>query len=178
MKAGKLLITIGLVILIFSAFFFYQRYNPLRLSFSISDYRAQGITDSASMPVEIIIPAIKLDLSIIPAKLVKNSWETTDKGVSYLISSPIPGNIGNSILYGHDWANILGPITKLKTGQIIEIKFVTGAIKKFEINTISLVSPDQASILAPSGDARITLYTCTGFWDSKRFVVTAILKGN
>jgi len=175
MKAGKLLIAVGLVILLFSAYFFYQRYNPLRLSFSISDYRAQGITDSASMPVEIIIPAIKLDLPVIPARLVKNSWETTDKGVSYLTSSPIPGNKGNSILYGHDWSNILGPITKLKTGQVIEVRFVAGAVRKFAINTISLVSPDQASILAPSADARITLYTCAGFWDSKRFVVTAVL---
>jgi LPXTG-site transpeptidase (sortase) family protein len=175
MKPGKLLITVGLIILIFSAFFFYQRYNPLRLSFSISDYRAQGITDSASMPVEIIIRGIKLDLPVIPARLVKNSWETTDKGVSYLLSSPIPGNPGNSILYGHDWSNILGPITKLKTGQSIEIKFVTGASRKFVINTISLVSPVQASILAPSKDAQITLYTCAGFWDSQRFVVTAKL---
>lgn len=171
---GKLLIGFGLIILLFSAFYFWQRYNPQRLSFAINNYSSKNfISDSVSMPIEIIIPAINLKLPIIPAQLKNNNWEATTKGVSYLSSSPIPGTKGNSILYGHNWPNLLGNIIQLKPGQIIQIKIANGQIRKFVINTISVVSPRQTSILAPSEDVRITLYTCTGFWDEKRFVVVA-----
>jgi len=174
---GKLLIGIGTIILLFSVFFFWERYNPQRLSFNINDYSENTTNaNSASRPVGIIIPAINLKLPIIPSEIKNGNWEATTKGVSYLSSSAIPGTKGNSILYGHDWPNLLGNITKLKPGQNIQIKFADGTIKNFVINTLSLVSPNQVSILAPSKTAQITLYTCTGFWDSKRFVVTAILK--
>ena len=43
------------------------------------------------------------------------------------------------------------------------------------IEYTQVVTPDQTHILAPSDDRRVTLYTCTGFLDRKRFVVTATL---
>ena len=173
---GKLLIGLGIIILLFSGYFFWERYTPRNLSFAVSNISGQIDSANSNMPSDIIIPAIKLDLPIIPAKLTNGNWEATTKGVSYLSSSPIPGNLGNSILYGHDWPNLLGNITKLKPGQNIKIKYTNGKIKEFTINTTNLVSPNEISILGPSKNSKITLYTCAGFWDSKRFVVTAILK--
>jgi LPXTG-site transpeptidase (sortase) family protein len=173
---GKLLVIFGVIILLFSVFFFWERYTPQRLSFNISNYSNNNIGDSGEKPIEIIIPAINLDLPVIPAKLVRGNWEATSRGVSYLSSSPIPGTEGNSILYGHDWPNLLGNILKLKPGQIVKIKYLDGKIKIFTINSTVFVSPNETSILAPSKDTRITLYTCAGLFDSKRFVVTAILK--
>jgi LPXTG-site transpeptidase (sortase) family protein len=169
---GKLLICLGIIILLFSGFFFYERYNPQSLSFSVNDLNT--ITaKSTYKPTEITIPSIDLRLPIIPAKLEKGKWESTTKGISYLSSSPIPGNQGNSILYGHDWPNLLGNITKLKPGQKITIKYSNNKTRDFIIYSTILVSPKETSILAPSKDARITLYTCAGFWDNKRFVVVA-----
>jgi LPXTG-site transpeptidase (sortase) family protein len=173
---GKLLVGFGIIILIFSAIFFWERYAPQRLSFNINNYPDNNVANSASKPIEVIISAINMDLPIIPAKLVRGNWEATTKGVSYLSSSPIPGTTGNSILYGHDWPNLLGNILKLKPGQIIKIKYLDGESKEFIINSTALVSPNEISILAPSKDARITLYTCTGLFDNKRFVVVAILQ--
>jgi LPXTG-site transpeptidase (sortase) family protein len=170
---GKLLILLGVIIIFISGFLFWQRYTPQRLSFAISDYMGENVSNSSSAPSEIIIPAINLKLPIIPAELKNGNWEATTNGVSYLSSSPIPGAVGNSILYGHNWPNLLGNIVRLKPGQIIQIKSANGKVKNFVINTIATVSPKQTSILAPSKNPQITLYTCTGFWDSKRFVVVA-----
>lgn len=174
MNLAKLLIGVGLITLFLSGILFWERNNPQRLSFAESSYLNKTIEASSSaIPAEIIIPAINLDLPIIPAKLNNNKWEATTKGISYLSSSPIPGEKGNSILYGHNWPNLLGNITKLKPGQVIQIKSADGKAKNFVINSTVTVSPIDTEILAPSKNPQITLYTCTGFLDNKRFVVVA-----
>ncbi len=175
MSFSKLLIAAGIICFISAAFLFWQRYNPQRLAFAVSEVSSkQGLTGSQT-PIEIIIKDIRLDLPIIPAKIEKGNWEATTKGVSFLSSSPVPGSVGNSILYGHNWPNLLGNILKLKTGQEIKIKFSDGSTKLFVIDSTVLVSPKEVSILAPSKTAQITLYTCTGFLDNKRFVIKAKL---
>lgn len=176
MTPAKWLFGFGLIALLFSAFLFWERYNPERLSFAVNDYLSQTTGAKAtSAPTEIIIPAIKLDLPIIPAKMEKNKWEATTKGISYLSSSPVPGESGNSILYGHNWPNLLGNIVKLKPGQSIQIKYADGRVKDFIIASTVSVSPNDTGILAPSEKPQITLYTCSGFWDRKRFVIVAKL---
>lgn len=176
MSMYKLLAGFGIICFISAAFLFWQRYNPQRLAFAVNDYPGKTtVYDLTSSPVEIIIPAINLDLSIFPAKLQKGKWEATTKGVSWLSSSPIPGTEGNSILYGHNWPNLLGNIPKLKPGQVIKIKFIDGSTKNFVIDSTVSVSPKEVSILAPSQTSQITLYTCTGFLDNQRFIIKAKL---
>jgi LPXTG-site transpeptidase (sortase) family protein len=185
MNLSKLLTILGILIIIFSGYLYWQRTTPQRLSFAIKELPKLTATESAflstalnSTPMlfEIMIPAIRLDLPIIPSKITNGNWEATTRGVSYLSSSPTPGTKGNSILYGHDWPNLLGNINKLKPGQLIRIKSTDGKIYDFIVNTTAIVSPNDISILGPSEDTRITLYTCMGFFDDRRFVVSAILK--
>ncbi|MBI2028304.1 MAG: sortase [Candidatus Levybacteria bacterium] len=117
-----------------------------------------------------------MDLEIFPAKIVNNRWEITAQGVSYLSSSPLPGEKGNSVLYGHNWTNILGNLIKIKPGEEIVIVSNRNNKRTFVVEHISVVDPENTQILANTSDRRITLYTCSGFLDSKRFVVTALLK--
>lgn len=126
-------------------------------------------------PIGLVIKSVGIELPILPARIQRGGvWESTPRGVSYLSSSPLPGESGNSILYGHNWPNLLGSLPQVKPGSSIEIVFADGSRKKFVITFTSLVTPDQSHILAPTADSRITLYTCAGFLDSRRFVVTAI----
>lgn len=173
MSFSKLLIGLGIICLISASFFYLQRNNPQRLYFAVNDLPTQSDTKNTALPTEIIIKDLSLDLPIMPAKLENGKWEATTKGISYLSSSPIPGEAGNSILYGHNWPNLLGNIVKLKPGQVIIIKFADGSVKNFRIDSIATVSPKETGILASSETSQITLYTCTGFLDSKRFVVVA-----
>ena len=64
----------------------------------------------------------------------------------------------------------------MKPGDRIEIAFSDGSIREFVVAYTTTVNPGQVEILKDSEDSRLTLYTCTGFLDSKRFVVTAKLK--
>ena len=172
---SQLFFFIGLACLAVSAALLFQHYSPYRLpftSYTTTPAIACYLKDE-NPPKTLRIKALHIELPIIPSKIEKKEWETTSEGVSYLASSPLPGATGNSILYGHNWTNLLGNLEKAKSGQVIEIEFKNGEKKHFLIQRLATVWPDQKSVLYPSEDKRITLYTCTGFLDSKRFVVVA-----
>jgi sortase (surface protein transpeptidase) len=89
-------------------------------------------------------------LDISDGEVVDDRWSISDTGVSYLTSSVVPGTAGNSVMYGHNKGDILG-------GLPMQIK------------------PTQVEILNQSDDTRLTIYTCSGFLDTARFVVVGKL---
>ena len=172
---ANFLIFFGIILLIVSSYSLWQRYNPNRLAFEVADDSISSVSlvMEGSEPANLLIQDLDINLIVFPALLDKNRWDTTTKGVSYLTSSVRPGNIGNSIFYGHNYKNILGNLQEARPGQIIDIKVKDGSWKKYRIEYIQTVNPDQVGLLKQTEDKRLTLYTCTGFLDSKRLVVTA-----
>lgn len=169
---SNLLLIAGFVALIYSLYLSYLHFAPNRLAFS------GNLTQKAEYygplkPERIIIKSIKLNLPIEIAQKKGNYWPTTHNGVSYLSSTPIPGENGNSVLYGHNWTSIFGSLPKVKPGQTLEITYSNGKSKRFVIENTAEVDPSQIQIINPTNDIRLTIYTCTGFLDSKRFVVVA-----
>lgn len=165
--------------LLYGLYLIFQRYNPGKLAF------IDGVTVSRSTqpiklayPQKITIASADISVPIIPIKITKNSWVTTNKGVALLTSSPLPGQRGNSVLYGHNWSNILGNLYKTRIGDEVLVDYPDGTKIPFEVAFISVVTPDQSHIIGPSSDTRITIYTCAGMFDEKRLVVTAIAKSS
>ncbi|KKR11401.1 MAG: Sortase family protein [Candidatus Woesebacteria bacterium GW2011_GWA1_39_21] len=178
---SKFLIFSGVCLFAFGGYLVWERNSPRRVSFNSPPPEQkgsliEGINSAGVAPKIIKIPSIGKELEIFPAKINNGYWESTKKGVSYLITSPVPGEVGNSIIYGHNYPNLLKDLTKVKVGDEIKIVYDGGAEKSFEVFFTQVVGPNQSSILNPTEDRRITLYTCSGFFDSKRFVATAILK--
>lgn len=176
-RLANLLTTFGLICLVLAAFLCWRRTTPRRLSFNLKTSPPTEKNISPLEPKTLIIKDLGIKLPISPSQVKKGKWEASTKGVSYLSTSPIPGEVGNSILYGHDWPNLLGNLVKIKPGQEVEILFNDGSTEKFTVKITQTVTPEQTNILAPSNDQRITLYTCIGFLDRKRFAVTAIEAG-
>jgi len=161
----------GIFCIFLSTFLVFQRYYPknLRLqNINTASYSTKNVS-----PLKISIPSLDIALKIVPAKYINGNFQTITDGVSYLDSTPIPGNKGNSILYGHNWTSLLGSLPKIKTGDEIKIVFSNGETKTFIVKYTTTVDPSQTQILAESLDSRITIYTCSGFLDSKRFVAVA-----
>lgn len=156
-KLGKIFLFLGLVFSIATSYLFWERINPFRISSIDSKY--QG-------PVRIVIKSVNIDLPIIPGD--------TKDGVSYLSSSSLPTETGNSVFYGHNWANLIGNLVKVKPSDNIEIIMSDGIKLNFKVAFTSIATPDQTHFISPTKDKRITLYTCIGLFDTKRFVVTAI----
>lgn len=168
-------ITLGIILVILSGLLLWQRYNPQRLAFSdVGSAVSESVSEENNPPVALTIKDLDIKLPVFPAKVQKGKWETTTKGVSYLVSSEIPGQVGNSIFYGHNYKNILGNLKNAKPGQIIEVKLANGAWISYRIEYVQTVSANRTGILDQTDDKRLTLYTCIGFLDSKRLVVTAL----
>lgn len=172
---AKFLIIFGLACYVFGVFLIWERNNPNRLAFKnyAGNYKNEKVLNP---PTRIIIRDLGIDLPIYPAKVSNNQWETTTQGASYLTSSPIPGETGNSIIYAHDWVSLFGPLYDAKVGDKVEVEFADKTQKIFVIRQTSVVSYNQTGVLAPTKDRRITLYTCTGFLDSQRMVAVATLE--
>ena len=171
---SNILIVCSVLLLGHSLYLGLQRLIPNKLDFEISEIKAERNGSINQQPVLLSIPSLGIELPVIPAKLAENRWESTSKGVSYLVDSPVPGEVGNSILYGHNWPNILGKLRQIEPGSEIFINLSDGKRIKFVVEYTQDVYPSQSGVLDQTQDKRITLYTCIGFLDSKRFVVTAI----
>ena len=169
----KLFLGIGVILLIFGIYLVWERNNPNRLSFQLSR-NSKTTAESAEKPSILSVPSANIALPIIPASIADGKWEDTKQGVSYLSNSPVPGHVGNSILYGHNWPTLLGNLSKVKPGDTISVSFTSGDTKKFTVRFVTIVTPDETHILNQTDDKRLTLYTCTGWFDSKRLVVTAV----
>lgn len=178
-----LLIIFGILWCLIGGYYLWLTTSPTRLQFkNVPQSKEVRILSenerTSSQPVQVIIKDLQINLPIYPANVTNDIWETTYEGASYLTSSPLPGESGNSIMYGHNWTSLFGNLVKAKPGQTVEIVYADGSKKRFVINTTETVGPADSHILSESKDKRITLYTCTGFLDSKRFVVVAILEND
>ncbi|MDP3941877.1 MAG: sortase [bacterium] len=173
---SRLFLFVGLLCIVFLVILLYQRYRPNPLAFAKTSGTMVLAESTAAhgLPVRLKIPNVAIDLSVYPATVHNTTWETTDKGVSYLESSALPGSTGNAIFYGHNWPNLLGPLKNTNVGDTIKVSFADGSVVAYTVEFITIVKPEQTKILDNSEDSRLTIYTCTGFLDQKRFVVTAV----
>lgn len=134
--------------------------------------------DSGSLyPSQISIARLKIDLPVSPAAIEAGIWEISQVGASYLVGSGIPGKGGNVVIYGHNKKYLLGPILSLKKGDQVRIKNTKGDEYEYLVEEIKTVTPEQVEVLLPGNGASLTLYTCSGLFDSKRFVALARLQG-
>ena len=173
---SKFFFLLGVLLIFSSAYLVWQRYTPTRLSFDTTAIGQGPRISLLNSPSRIRIERLKIDLPIIGTTLEQGKWQATDRGVSYLLSTPLPGEIGNSVLYGHNWPNLLGRLVRITPGDLIEIQLSDGSLRRFRVAYTTTVTPDQTHILAQTDDTRLTVYTCTGFLDRQRFVATAILE--
>ncbi len=157
----------GIICFLVVIFLVWQKYKPRKVEFELSEGKD-------FQPIAAIIKELNIELPIYPATFENGRWQATAKGVSYLTGSAAPGEKGNSILYAHNWPNLFGNLIKIQPSQVIEIKAANGEIKSFTVVETKILNPKQTYILGSSSEARLTIYTCTGFLDQNRFVVTAV----
>lgn len=128
--------------------------------------------DQSTMPKHIFIPW-NTDSEITPQLFTNGEWTISPDKVSYLMNAARPGTQGNIILYGHNKRSILGNIRALKGGETITLTLNNGVKRTYVVEKIAEVAPTQTELLLPTDVEVLTLYTCSGPLDSRRFVVQA-----
>ena len=124
-------------------------------------------------PTRIIIENLEIDLNIESSSIVDGAWQVSDDGVSFLDRSAMPSQGGNIVLYGHNKKHILGNIYDIRVGDVINIYDDEGFVLKYEVEQTFTVTPDEVSVVQPTDHEVLTLYTCIGPFDSKRFIIKA-----
>lgn len=157
---GKTLIFVGFCLVFFGLILTYQRNNPNRVSFNDMQVSAKEVE---KIPVRLVISKQNINLPVIENKIINKKWEVSSNGVN---------RIGN-VYYGHNWSNLLGNLTKVKPNDIIEIQNSDNSIIKYKVEITQEVEPSQKDVLNLATKDKILIYTCSGFLDSRRFVIVA-----
>lgn len=123
-------------------------------------------------PQRIIISSLDIDLSVRQAKVVNGYWEVFDDLAGFGLGSSYPGEIGNQVIFAHGRKGLFLPLKKAELGQKIMI-LTKEKWYEYEIKEIKEVLPSQTETIAPTKEETLTLYTCSGFSDSKRLIVIA-----
>lgn len=121
----------------------------------------------------ISVPKLEKNLGVEDGSFVNGRWEVSEDGVSYYTDSNLPQDGGNTVLYGHNKERILGGLEALKAGDRIDLTLEDGKILSYEVTETKTIKPTEVDILNQTENHRLTIYTCTGFLDSARFVVIA-----
>ncbi len=178
-NAPLLLIVAGAFFMSVSGLHWYFKYQALSLdSELLSQYTQENQNNQEnqntkeSIPTHIYIQWF-LDTPISKQVFVDNNWTISETEASYLQQSAQPGQKGNIIIYGHNKRSILGNIRALKGSEEVTITTNDGKKHKYKVSLIKEVNPDQTEYLLPTEEETLTLYTCSGFLDKKRFIVQA-----
>lgn len=170
---GNIFLLFGLL---FIGIFIVWRYHSLRiLSFSTSDVSVPVVSNGIK-PIHIKSYPVGIDISVKDAQIIDGVWQIHPNDANYLVSSAGIGDNGNVIVYGHNKNDILGPLRWIKEGAIVEVLASDGLSYEYEVVSLKEVEPDNLEYIKPSDYEVLTIYTCTGFLDTKRFIVQAILK--
>jgi LPXTG-site transpeptidase (sortase) family protein len=167
-----LFLSLGLLMISVSLLHFYLQRRALTLSRSeVAEYT---VTQTRlPEPAKIYIQWF-VDTPIESMSLVNGVWGISNDKASYLIQSARPGESGNIILYGHNTRKILGNIRALQGGETVTLTTTNGIEHQYRVSQITEVSPTQVDLLQPTQSEVLTMYTCSGFLDSMRFIVRAI----
>jgi sortase A len=127
----------------------------------------------ATPPKSIHILSLNINLNIEEGFIQDGIWKISETGATHLNSSGNPGDGGNVVIYGHNKNKLFGPILWIKVGS--EIKLSTEDEKEYFyiVTDTKTVDPKEINYVLPKTEETLTLYTCTGFLDTKRFIVVA-----
>jgi len=132
----------------------------------------------------ISIPKINVFAPVIyePSVAEGNVQKALESGVVHYGNTPMPGEPGNSVIFGHssnDWWQpgsykfIFGLLDKLSPGDRYSVDYQSRRYI-YEVTGTKIVAPTDISVLNPTAEPSMTLITCTPPGTSlKRLVVSA-----
>lgn len=167
-KLRYLLAIVSLLLFLFS-------FHPSRLEYQLrkNQFRENiGGLVLESYPQKISIPQV-LEVEVEPAVQIGSKFLTPEDKASYFINSAFPGSQGNTIIYGHNKKGVFKELHQLQGEELIMLTDQAGKKTSYQVKEIITVDPSQTGYLAATEEDILTLYTCTGWADSKRLVIKA-----
>ncbi len=132
----------------------------------------ESISTKENIPIRVVIPRISINLAITPARVVDGAWEIPETTAAFGLGSAPPTVVGNTVIFAHARKELFGPLRSVKAGDDVYI-FTSERWFAYKVQEIKTVLPNQVEVLQATSERTLTLYTCSGFADTKRLIVTA-----
>ena len=132
-------------------------------------------TPSPSHATRLQIASIRVDAPVVQG----DGWEQLKKGVGQHVGTVNPGQKGNLVLSAHNdvFGEIFRELDLIKPGDEI-ILSTSQQSYIYVVRQTQVVEPTRVDVMAPTGDAVLTLISCYPYLvDNQRIVVTATLQG-
>lgn len=168
-----ILFSFGFLCVIFFLGYKIHKQNYLAFRTSPTVQHTENNFRNDPIPAEIKIRSVGIVLPVKETQIVDDIWTINENGASHLAISALPGMSGNVVIYGHNTKQVFGSLPNVKKGDVIELTLNNGEVFQYKVKETFVVNPEQIEVLQPTKVETLTLYTCTGFFDSKRFIVKA-----
>lgn len=165
---GIFLVFLSLFILLFPSYLKqHSRLNPVKVNFEIKKTQMEGL-----IPDRIILPDQDINVVVKEAKIENGYWQVFENTASYGQGSALLNEKGNMVIFAHAREGLFYNLRDVKENDLV---FVYNKKTKYtyKVKKIKSVLPNETSVIAPTKNEVLTLYTCTGFYDEKRLIVTA-----
>lgn len=170
-RTGLIYLFFGIALLfVYSGWRFHQ---ARILSFWTRELPQVAVARSGEIPVLIKSYPLGVNIKVRESTIQNGIWQVFSDSASHLESSARIGEGGNIIIYGHNKNEILGPIRWAKASTQIELFDENGRKYLYQVIKTEIVDPSNLTYILPTEEETLTVYTCTGFLDSKRLIVVA-----
>lgn len=163
-----------------AAMFWFKKRTDPHAGYVYQSSTAAPATNKELKPMpgdnRVVIPSIGLDEHINEGA----SPYTLSKGIWHMPDSADPSAVGNMVLLGHSITyhgpGILYNLNKVRDNDSVSIYWQRSE-HVYRVAGISVVSPFDLSVVAPTEKPVLTIYTCTPTWNpTKRLVIRAELE--
>jgi sortase A len=133
---------------------------------------AHALARPAPPPLAVLrIPRLGLEVPVLEGT---GEW-TLDRAVGHIEGTAAPADDGNVGIAGHR-DGFFRVLKDIAPGDVVELALI-GKVRRFRVDRLSIVDPEDTRVLAPSAAPRLTLVTCHPFYfvgsAPRRFIVHA-----
>lgn len=150
----------------------YHLYSHTVLSFHVSPVVTQDVI--GHQPTRVVVEGVGIDLPLLSVEIQNGIWPTSLDSANHLSTSATPLQSGNIVIYAHNRPHLFRPLHEVEIGDEIVVKNQDDRAFSYQVESIHVVSPDQIDLVLPTNTEVLTIYTCTGWFDSKRLVIRAL----
>lgn len=174
---SKLNKRIALLLVLGATFILFGIYNKLQYQKSLSFSKNFAVVNTVKkhryIPTAINITKLNLTLPIKQTNIKDGVWEINPDGASHLKTSGYPLEKSPIIVYAHNKKSQFGLLKELEVGDFVSVKTNKKEEFFYKVNNIQTINPSDIEVLKKIKDNQLVLYTCIGFADSKRLLVSA-----
>ena|SRR3972149_6135796 len=170
---GLSLIVLGLILVLGGAGLFKRTNSETFASEPVKiEGFVRGEESLEKVPQRILLPELSIDLPVKNSGLIDGYWQVFSDAAGWGEGSGLPGETGNQVIFAHAKRGLFLPLREVTLGMKV---YVLAKEKwyEYEVKEVKEVLPTQVEVIAPTQDETLTLYTCSGFADSRRLIVVA-----